>query len=198
MVVNWYTGNTIWTLPSIGFVWHSDSNLSMNFLLYGLYLKLDLIWRSYLHSTIKTDVDFTCHKSPNTIWYAQRITDVKWKEIYKSRVTCLCCWSCCSCMDALSFSNITGNMRIVKLEASIHIALRLNLKQTLVEFHVKLVAVEHTLRTDSGNISVRPHNLSASDSSTNSWKCIKRNACKVSLLNCSIWLRVSLVDKFKF
>ena len=85
-------------------------------------------------------------------------------------LTCLCCCSCISCIAALSFSNSTGKMRMVKDETRIHTALLLKLNKTFEPLHVTCVAFEETFLKLSGNISVNPHNLSAIVSSAKSCK----------------------------
>ena len=57
---------------------------------------------------------------------------------------------------------------MVKVEESTHNAVFENLKQSFVESQATAVAFEQPLRKESGNISVKPHNLSASDSSVKS------------------------------
>lgn len=77
-------------------------------------------------------------------------------------------------MLALSFSNTTGRISNVNEEANIHNALRVKLKANFVPLHEKSVAVEVAFLNVSGNISVNPHSLSASVSSTNSCKSISK------------------------
>lgn len=79
--------------------------------------------------------------------------------------TCFCCDLCNSSIWALSLSNNTGAYRITELVKNIQDAVHVNLYKPLVLLTVNSVSAPHTFRSGCGNISVRPHKRSATDSS---------------------------------
>lgn len=88
-------------------------------------------------------------------------------ELGPSRA-CFCWLRCASCSWARSTSMKTGAKRRMELVKKIHEALQVNLNKDLTLRLDKSVTVEQTLRTGSGNISVRPHSRSPKVSS-GSW-----------------------------
>lgn len=80
-------------------------------------------------------------------------------------LTCCFCDRSNSIIWARSVSNRTGANRIIELVKNIHDALQLNWYADFVLVMVKSVATSHAVRTDCGNISVRPHRRSVSVSS---------------------------------
>lgn len=81
---------------------------------------------------------------------------------------CLCCCSCCCSSCNLSVSNTTGSTRIMKEVVPTQSAEREKLYNFLASETEHCADTSAALRTVSGNISVRPHNLSISVSSKSS------------------------------
>lgn len=116
----------------------------------------------------------------NSAWTKQNLEngkeDIQPLSLYKSQMvvvvisdsnghTFRSCDFSSSAIWALSVSNKTGANRIIELVKNIHDALHVKLYSDLVVLKVRSVATSHADRTNSGNISVRPHNLSDSVSS---------------------------------
>ena len=82
--------------------------------------------------------------------------------------TCRCCMRAASSVCTLSTSKRTGKANMTKEVPNIHKVDRVNLYTFLTPLMDAFVALPEKSRTLSGNISVRPHNLSAIVSSSKS------------------------------
>lgn len=83
-------------------------------------------------------------------------------------LTCFCWLRCISSNCVLSISNTIGANKISEVVNKTHVALLEKLYAFLAPDSALLVAIYVKLRTDSGNISVKPHSRSAKVSS--GWK----------------------------
>lgn len=123
---------------------------------------------------------------PKSIW---KPNTKQWHNHISSWIhrTCFCCVRCISSICALSTSNITGAKRIMEVVKTTQAALREKLYKLFTPAVVVSAKICVVFLTESGNISVSPHNLSLSVSSgcKRKWGYVYRNRSSLSEEQCT-------------